>query len=56
MTSQCKMLKKRRINVLLLVQKIEILNKLISGVTVASLARAYKTNESSVMSNEETIR
>ncbi|KAL4084407.1 hypothetical protein QTP88_028230 [Uroleucon formosanum] len=50
---------KRRRNVLSLVQKIEILDKLKSGDTVASLARTYKINESSVReihNNEEIIR
>jgi hypothetical protein len=50
---------KRRINVLSLVQKIEILDKLKSDDTIASLARMYKMNESSVREirkNEETIR
>jgi hypothetical protein len=48
MASKCKMSIKRRKNVLLLVQKIEILDKLKSGDTVASFARTYKMNEPSV--------
>jgi len=49
----------KRRNVVPLVQKIEILDKFKSGVTVASLARTYKMKESSVRKirkNEETIR
>jgi hypothetical protein len=59
MASQCKISIKRRRNVLLLVQKIEILDKLKNGGTVTSLARTYKMNESSfreIRKNEVTIR
>jgi len=58
MASQSEMSIKRRRNVLSLVQKIEILDKLKSGDTVASLARTYKMNQSSVREirkNEKTI-
>ncbi|KAF0746713.1 tigger transposable element-derived protein 1-like [Aphis craccivora] len=50
---------KRRRKVLTLVQKIEILDKIKSGDTVASLARKYEMNESSVREirkNEVAIR
>lgn len=59
MASQPKISLKRRRNVLTLVRKIEILDKIKSGDTVASLARKYEMNESSVREikkNEVTIR
>jgi len=59
MASQLKISMKRRRNVLKLVQKIEILDKLKSGDTVISLARKYGINEFSVQEiqkNEVTIR
>jgi len=58
MASQLKISMKRRRNVLTLVQKIEILDKLKSGDTVASLARKYGMNEFNVQEirkNEVTI-
>jgi len=59
MASQPKISMKRRRKVLTLVQKIEILDKIKRGDTVASLARKYEMNESSVREirkNEVTIR
>lgn len=58
MASQTKISLKRKRNVLTLVQKIEILDKLKSD-TVFSLTKKYEMNESSVQElrkNEETIR
>jgi len=59
MATQPKIAMKRKKNVLTLVNKIEILDELKSGETVASLARRYEMNESSVReirTNEDAIR